>query len=224
MRIIAPLLALALLAGCESGAPGLETPESEISIEETPEVKAGDEIEIGESESSGVPLNDSPVALDRDPLKTSENETEAESAELVQSDENPQTVTGPSGISAENSFEAVDEIRNIKEDADLIAQNRARYKVLDVEKLPERSGESEPNIVAYALATSHPVGTKVFARSGLNLDTRNFRNCAKYSFPDLAQIDFLSKGGPERDSLALDPDGDGYACDWDPTPFRKAVN
>ena len=43
------------------------------------------------------------------------------------------------------------------------------------------------------------------------------------SSPDQAQIDFLSKGGPERDRLSLDPDGDGYACGWDPRPFRKAV-
>ena len=39
---------------------------------------------------------------------------------------------------------------------------------------------------------------------------------------DLAQIEFLERGGPARDRLGLDPDGDGYACAWDPTPFRKA--
>jgi hypothetical protein len=32
----------------------------------------------------------------------------------------------------------------------------------------------------------------------------------------------LSNGGPERDRLGLDPDGDGFACYWDPTPFRLA--
>ncbi len=30
-------------------------------------------------------------------------------------------------------------------------------------------------------------------------------------------------GGPERDQFGIDPDGDGYACRWDPSPFRKAV-
>ena len=30
-------------------------------------------------------------------------------------------------------------------------------------------------------------------------------------------------GGPERDQFGIDPDGDGYACSWDPSPFRKAV-
>ncbi len=49
------------------------------------------------------------------------------------------------------------------------------------------------------------------------------RNCAKYGSPDLAQMAFLSKGGPKRDRMGLDPDGDGYACSWDPAPFRQAV-
>jgi hypothetical protein len=30
-------------------------------------------------------------------------------------------------------------------------------------------------------------------------------------------------GGPRRDPLGLDPDGDGFACAWDPTPFRTAL-
>jgi hypothetical protein len=40
----------------------------------------------------------------------------------------------------------------------------------------------------------------------------------------MAQIAFLERGGPKRDTLGLDPDGDGFACYWDPAPFRKAVN
>ena len=34
----------------------------------------------------------------------------------------------------------------------------------------------------------------------------------------------LPCGGPERDPRGLDPDGDGFACDWDPAPFRAAVS
>jgi hypothetical protein len=41
---------------------------------------------------------------------------------------------------------------------------------------------------------------------------------------DLAQEAFLSEGGPERDRLGVDPDGDGFACRWDPTPFRRAAS
>ena len=31
---------------------------------------------------------------------------------------------------------------------------------------------------------------------------------------------FLEAGGPKRDRKGLDPDGDGFACAWDPRPFR----
>ena len=75
----------------------------------------------------------------------------------------------------------------------------------------------------YALQSNLPRGTQVFSRPGLNKESKFRRNCAAYASPDQAQIDFLSKGGPQRDRLGLDPDGDGYACDWDPRPFRKAV-
>ena len=32
---------------------------------------------------------------------------------------------------------------------------------------------------------------------------------------------FLKAGGPQRDSKKLDPDGDGFACGFDPTPFQS---
>ena len=136
----------------------------------------------------------------------------------------PQTVTTATGISSENDFEAVGAERSIESDAELIARNREKYKVIAPEALPKRSGSTGPNIVEYALSTKHPRGTKVYTRVGLGKSARNARNCAKYASPDLAQADFLSKGGPNRDRLGLDPDGDGYACSWDPAPFRKALS
>lgn len=135
----------------------------------------------------------------------------------------PQTVTTANGMSEETNFEAVSSERSIESDAALIERNRARYKVIAPEALPARSGTSEPNVVQYALQSNHPRGTQVFSRPGLNKESKFRRNCAAYASPDQAQIDFLSKGGPQRDRLGLDPDGDGYACDWDPRPFRKAV-
>lgn len=81
---------------------------------------------------------------------------------------------------------------------------------------------SGSNIVAYALATSHPVGQTLYRRTNILGASRFERNCAEYPSDGLAQEAFLSRGGPERDPLGLDPDGDGYACRWDPTPFRNA--
>ena len=34
----------------------------------------------------------------------------------------------------------------------------------------------------------------------------------------------LERGGPQRDRLGVDPDGDGFACSWNPTPFRAVQN
>lgn len=134
----------------------------------------------------------------------------------------PQTVTTSTGMSVETNFDAVSAERSIESDAALIEQNRARYTVIEPEALPERTG-TEPNIVQYALSSTHPVGTRVYSRAGVNSQTRFQRNCAGYTSPDQAQIDFMAKGGPQRDRMGLDPDGDGYACAWDPSPFRKAL-
>lgn len=133
----------------------------------------------------------------------------------------PEVVTDPSGISRENDFSAVDAQRTIEDDAELRRQQQAQYKLIEPTAVPTRSGASGPNIVQYALSTSHPRGQSMYRRGGFNAQARYERNCAKYPSPDLAQLEFLEKGGPERDRLGLDPDGDGYACGWNPAPFRK---
>ncbi len=135
----------------------------------------------------------------------------------------PQTVTSAGGISNENNFDAVGNARSIQDDAELIAQNRAQYQVVQPGALPERSGNTGPNIVQYALETSHPKGQQLYTRVGINKQAKFQRNCAKYNSADQAQTDFLAQGGPRRDRMGLDPDGDGYACAWDPRPFRAAV-
>lgn len=88
--------------------------------------------------------------------------------------------------------------------------------------LPVRSGSKGPNVVQFALSTSHPVGSPMYQRSSIQLKNPE-RACAGYASADLAQIAFLEAGGPEKDRKGLDPDGDGYACGWDPSAFRAAV-
>lgn len=126
------------------------------------------------------------------------------------------------GISRENNFDAVSNQRSIEGDAALLARNRAQYEVVQPQALPSR-GNAGPNVVAYALQTSHARGTQVYRRIGLNKATKFQRACAQFATADEAQIAFLSQGGPERDRKGMDPDGDGYACSWDPTPFRRAA-
>lgn len=134
----------------------------------------------------------------------------------------PVPVNNP-GISDENDFAAVSNRQSIASDAERIARNRQQYQVIQPKALPSRSGSGGPNIVNYALQTKHARGTRLYSRSGLNLASRAQRACAGFPSADQAQIAFLAKGGPERDRLGVDPDGDGYACSWNPAPFRAAV-
>ena len=127
-----------------------------------------------------------------------------------------------SGISRENNFDAVAGQRTIESDAARIAANRAQYRVVAPEALPDRSNAG-PNIVAYALQNNHAVGTPIYTRRGFNKERKYARACAQYSHPDQAQLAFLSDGGPAKDRAGMDPDGDGYACDWDPRPYRRGV-
>lgn len=127
------------------------------------------------------------------------------------------------GISDEQNFDAVASRQSIESDAERLARQREQYQVIAPTAVPERT-DSAPNIVQFALSTQHPKGTPVVRRVGFNLAAKNRRNCAGFESDDAAQEEFLRLGGPERDRLALDPDGDGYACGWDPAPFRRAIN
>ena len=129
---------------------------------------------------------------------------------------------GHSGISDEQDFSAVSSRETIASDKERIAKNRSQYVVVQPKDLPVRPGDTGPNIVEFALATTHNPGTQLYSRSSL-IRKDPAVACAKFASPDLAMQEFLARGGPDRDKLGLDPDGDGFACGWDPRPFRTAL-
>ena len=124
------------------------------------------------------------------------------------------------GISDEQNFEAVSNRQTIESDRERLERQRQQYTVIEPTALPRRPSGGA-NIVAFALGTSHAVGTKVYSRGLTASASRAEGRCARYISPDIAQVEFLEAGGPERDRLGLDPDGDGFACGWDPSPFRR---
>jgi hypothetical protein len=126
------------------------------------------------------------------------------------------------GISDEQDFGAVSSRETIESDAERLARARSQYTVVQPTALPTRSGPGGPNIVEFALSTTHAPGTPVYRRSGLSLGAP-MAKCGRYPSADLAQEAFLKNGGPDRDREGLDPDGDGFACGWDPRPFRTAT-
>ncbi|SLN57120.1 hypothetical protein PSA7680_02986 [Pseudoruegeria aquimaris] len=91
-----------------------------------------------------------------------------------------------------------------------------------VQRLPETNSDGSPNVVAYALNTTNSVGQSLYPRDGSVSAERLQRNCAKYGTSDQAQAAFLKAGGPQKDRYDIDPDGDGFACYWNPAPFRAA--
>lgn len=125
------------------------------------------------------------------------------------------------GISDEQDFAAVSSRESIESDAQRLERNREQYVQIAPGELPQRPANNGPSIVEFALSTTHPVGTPAFSRSGGGGDWA--RACANFASPDLAQEAFLERGGPERDRMGVDPDGDGFACTWDPRPFRAAA-
>lgn len=131
--------------------------------------------------------------------------------------------TSNAGISDENDFLAVSSRQTIESDAERLARTRQNRTVVAPQAVPDRPADTGPNVVGYALSTGHQPGERVYSRTGINMAARAEKNCSKFPSPDQAQIAFLEKGGPERDRLGLDPDGDGFACSWDPRPFRRAA-
>jgi len=125
-------------------------------------------------------------------------------------------------LSNEQDFDAVASEQSIESDAARIAANREKYIVVEVKDLPTREGTT-PNVVDYAIQTDNPVGVQLYRRFVLSTENRYRKNCQKFSTSEMAQQAFLAGGGPVRDRLGIDPDGDGFACDWDPRSFRAVV-
>lgn len=123
-------------------------------------------------------------------------------------------------LSDEQDFSAVSSRESIESDAQRLAAAAAARQEAEVTALPSRPGATGPNIVAYALSAPNALGQEWYSRSLLSGQGRFERNCAGYNTPDAAQRDFLARGGPDRDPRGIDPDGDGFACGWDPAPFR----
>jgi len=96
-----------------------------------------------------------------------------------------------------------------------LAAARSQLVVIQPNTLPNRV--EGVNIALYAQQSSNAVGQRIYRRGGAGIGS----SCGRYRTPDDAQRAFLAAGGPQTDRLNLDSDGDGFACRWDPTPFRQ---
>lgn len=96
-------------------------------------------------------------------------------------------------------------------------------EIVHVTSVPTGEAASGPNVMAYALQTRHAVGSAQHRRMNPLRWSRWENACLQFPNQDAAQEAFLATGGPERDPQNLDPDGDGFACWWDPAVYRQAA-
>ena len=152
--------------------------------------------------------------LGADPLRT-------QGLDASPSNPAPQ-LAGTTTLSDEQNFDAVSSRETIESDAERRAAQAAVRQQVAPTAIPDRPSNVGPNIVEYALNAPNVKGQEWYSRSLLTTQSRFQRNCAEYPTDDDAQRDFLARGGPESDRRGLDPDGDGFACAWDPAPFIAA--
>lgn len=96
-------------------------------------------------------------------------------------------------------------------------QARSQLVVVQPTSLPNRV--DGVNIALFAAESTNAVGERVYSRN-VGARVAGVGSCGRYRDADSAQRAFLAAGGPEDDKLGLDPDGDGFACQWDPAPYR----
>ena len=123
-------------------------------------------------------------------------------------------------ISDEQNFEAVSERETIESDAERRKQQSAKYVLVKPVAIPERPKMRYLTPVQFAVKTTHPVGKRRYNRLTVNMGNVT-KPCLRYQSEELAQFAFLRSGGPNIDSRGVDPDGDGYACGWDPSVYRN---
>ncbi len=95
----------------------------------------------------------------------------------------------------------------------------ARSQLVVVQPTSVPNETAGVNIALFAAQSTNAVGERVYSRN-VGARVSGLGSCGRYRDPDAAQRAFLAAGGPQVDKLGLDPDGDGFACSWDPSPYR----
>lgn len=215
MRYLALLGALAL-AACEPAIP-----DSGVGFGNYDDYQARQEAAANAARARGKPPPSQTTIVPPPPDAIKSAIAEAQTEPTPPAAPGPQITLNNPGISQEQDFDTVSQQRDIAADAERLAAARQQYQLVTPTEL-QRPGDTGPNIFQYALSTRHPIGTKLHRRSLFGAGNAPDK-CAGYRTADVAQEEFLAAGGPKRDRLGLDPDGDGYACAWDPAIYRGLV-
>jgi len=201
-----------LLAGCAASVPN-DSPEYFDSITPDP---ASLEVQVQEEQllqAEGLPQTVRPPA----------DGTVQSGATVMPANKSVKDKNAPlsdGSISSSQDFQVVKANESIASDAAKIQGLKDDYTIIQPGAAPVRG--SDINLAKYALAQSNPVGQKAYTRYSVG-SAKAKRKCARYDSADEAQQAFLKSGGPQRDRIGIDPDGDGYACNWSPATYRSML-
>ena len=112
------------------------------------------------------------------------------------------------------------EQQNIDKQEAATKLDEARKERIEIEIDNSVVVNDEVNVATFARNTINKKGTRVYTRLNKN-NLNHWAECSKFKTKDDAQRRFLNQGGPYLDKYNLDPDGDGFACDWDPEVYRE---
>ena len=168
------------------------------------------QVNAGQAQSDDPLLRDVAQALD------GTNTTTAS----VAPDPNADIGIDPNDQSLNLSLSTQEQQRAQREEAErrrIAAQQQ--LVIIEPESAPQVNANA--NVVGFARSTTHPVGQKVYKRDVFRSRSQSKSACRGFSSDDEAQRQFLANDGPQEDRFNLDPDGDGFACNFDPEAYRK---
>ena len=105
--------------------------------------------------------------------------------------------------------------------AKFLLEARQKRTVVKPEEIEDLTKKLVINLALYARQTSNAVGKKIYNR--VLVKKEKLDPCLRFVSTEDAQRFFLEKGGPQKDFWNLDPDGDGFACKWNPEHYRKLL-
>lgn len=222
-RAVSLVIAAAALAGCDNSVPaggqGYFDPPPPATYQPAPTAGM-----VGEPQGQDGTPDD---ALARDVAAALQATDPQGGTAPADATSNPDDIlaNGDIGIDPNSdsiNLAAMSQEQQIRQRA--IAQQRreaAQEKLVIVEPEPVPQQDIDANVVAYARSTTNPVGVKRYNRPAFRNRMQSASVCRRFDSDDEAQRQFLANGGPTTDRYNLDPDGDGFACDFDPEKYRK---
>lgn len=199
------VLALGLLGGCTSGELSVPEPASVVEVPYG-DTGAASLPDTATASSSSPDLAGLPEGVQRAPAGV----TTADAAPGVGRPLDTDTLNLLQTTLEEQKIDAA--VAQKKLDAD-----RAQLVIVQPTALPDRV--DGVNVALFARQTHNAVGERIYDRSGGGFGLTS--GCRKFKNGDDAQRAFLASGGPQTDQYGLDPDGDGFACGFDPAPYRE---